>query len=146
MCGLSVTAHELPGLGLGPIIPRHGDPTYLTPTDQLNYDLFEKRCATAIEEHPYHWYLVPLNQREGVQTADELADALRFETVKDYEDWIARLRSFPAYLGQTIALMREGIRERIVQPKIVMQRVPVQIDKQIVDTPERSPFYNPFQN
>ena len=118
----------------------------LSPKDQLNYDLFQKRYETAVEEHPYQWYLVALNQREGIQTADELADALRFETVKDYEDWIARLRSFPAYLDQTIALMREGIRERIVQPKIVMQRVPRQIDNQIVVAPEKSPFYKPFQN
>ena len=118
----------------------------LSPKDQLNYDLFQKHYETATEEHAYHWYLAPLNQREGIQTADELADALRFETVKDYEDWIARLRSFPAYLDQTIALMREGIRERIVQPKIVMQRVPRQIDNQIVAAPEKSPFYKPFQN
>ncbi|HKI71763.1 MAG TPA: DUF885 domain-containing protein, partial [Verrucomicrobiae bacterium] len=118
----------------------------LSPKDQLNYDLFRKHYETATEEHAFHWYLVPLNQREGIQTADELADALRFETVKDYEDWIARLRSFPAYLDQTIVLMREGIRERIVQPKVVMQRVPAQIDKQIVDTPEESPFYKPFKN
>jgi len=118
----------------------------LSPKDQLNYDLSQKHYETATEEHAYHWYLAPLNQREGIQTADELADALRFETVKDYEDWIARLRSFPAYLDQTIALMREGIRERIVQPKIVMQRVPRQIDNQIVAAPEKSPFYKPFQN
>ncbi len=118
----------------------------LSPKDQLNYDLFQKQFDIFLEEHPYHWYLAPLNQREGIQTADELADALRFETVKDYEDWIARLRSFPAYLDQTIALMREGIRERIVQPKIVMQRVPRQIDNQIVAAPEKSPFYKPFQN
>ena len=118
----------------------------LSPKDQLNYDLFQKHYETATKEYAYHWYLAPLNQREGIQTADELADALRFETVKDYEDWIARLRSFPAYLDQTIALMREGIRERIVQPKIVMQRVPRQIDNQIVAAPEKSPFYKPFQN
>ena len=97
----------------------------LSPKDQLNYDLFQKHYETATEEHAYHWYLAPLNQREGIQTADELADALRFETVKDYEDWIARLRSFPVYLDQTIALMREGIRERIVQSKIVMDQMAI---------------------
>jgi len=136
--------HEHAGDVLGRL--KKIDRRMLSPKDQLNYDLFQKQFEIAVEEHPYHWYLVPLNQREGIQTADELADALRFETVKDYEDWIARLRSFPAYLDQTIALMREGIHERIVQPKIVMQRVPSQIDKQIVDTPEKSPFYKPFQN
>ena len=40
--------------------------------------------------------------------------------------------------------MREGIRQQRVQPKITMQRVPAQIDKQITATPEASPFYKPF--
>ena len=117
----------------------------LSPRDQLNYDLFKKNYETAIEEYPYHWYLVPLNQRGGIQTADELADSLRFETLKDYEDWSQRLRSFPSYMEQTIALMREGMRERMLLPKVIMQRVPAQIDKQIVADPETSPFYKPFK-
>ena len=53
---------------------------------------------------------MPLDQREGIQTENELADSLSFTTVKDYEDWIARLRSFPEYVEQTIELMREGIK------------------------------------
>jgi uncharacterized protein (DUF885 family) len=32
--------------------------------------------------------------------------------VKDYEDWIARLRGLPAYLEQTAALLRLGIAEK----------------------------------
>ena len=107
------------------------DRSRLTPRDQLNYDLFRKDYEVAIEGHQYHWYLAPLNQRGGIQTADELADSLRFETLKDYEDWLARLRAFPTHVDQTIALMREGMRERVMLPKVVMQRVPGQIDKQI---------------
>ncbi len=118
----------------------------LHPPDQLNYDLFKKEYETSVEENQFRWYLVPLNQREGVQTADELADALRFETIKDYEDWIARLRALPRYLDQTVALMREGIRAHMLLPKITMQRVPNQIDKQIVDAPEASPFFKPLKS
>ncbi len=118
----------------------------LQPPDQLNYDLFKKEYETSVEENQFHWYLVPLNQREGIQTADELADALRFETVKDYEDWIARLRAFPRYMDQTLALMREGVRARMLLPKITMQRVPNQIDKQIADAPEASPFFKPLKS
>src|SRR5229473_3522603 len=125
---------------------RLGDRRKLHPPDQLNYDLFKKEYETSVEENQFRWYLVPLNQREGIQTADELADALRFETVKDYEDWIARLRAFPRYLDQTVALMREGIRARMLLPKITMQRVPNQIDKQIVDAPEASPFFKPLKS
>ncbi len=126
------------------------DRSQLSPQDQLNYDLFQKRCETEVEEHQFHWYLAPLNQRGGIQTSDELTESLRFQTVKDYEDWIARLRAFPAYVDQTMALMREGIRRRMVLPKVIMQRVPAQIEKQIPrsardDNPEASPFYKPFR-
>jgi uncharacterized protein (DUF885 family) len=121
------------------------DRRQLSPQDQLNYDLFKEQYETEVEGFKYQWYLIPLNQRNGIQTADELADSLRFATVKDYEDWIARLRSFPRYMDQTIALMREGIRAHMLLPKIIMQRVPAQIDKQIVADPQESPFYKPFK-
>ncbi len=117
----------------------------LSPADQLNYDLFKKDYEESVEEHKFRWYLIPLDQRGGIQTENELGDALRFETVKDYDDWIARLRSFPVYMDQTIALMREGVKARMVQPKVIMQRVPTQIDKQIVETPQQSLFYKPFK-
>lgn len=121
------------------------DRSQLSPQDQLNYDLFKREYETDVEGFKYRWYLIPLNQRGGIQTADELADSLRFATVKDYEDWIARLRSFPRYMDQTIALMREGIRARMLLPKVIMQRIPAQIDKQIVADPQESPFYKPFK-
>jgi uncharacterized protein (DUF885 family) len=121
------------------------DRSVLAPKNQLNYDLFQKDYEYGIEAHQYRWYLVPLNQRGGIQTANELVDALRFETAKDYEDWVTRLRAFPVYMDQTIALMREGIRERMVLPKVIMLRIPAQIDKQIVAEPAESPFYKPFR-
>jgi uncharacterized protein (DUF885 family) len=122
------------------------DRARLTPPDQINYDLFKRQHEVSAEGHRFHWYLVPLNQRGGIQTANELGDSLRFTTVKDYEDWIARLQRFPGHMDQTIALMRQGIRERILLPKVIMERVPAQIAKQIVPDPQASSFYKPFQN
>jgi uncharacterized protein (DUF885 family) len=116
----------------------------LSPGDQLNYDLFKKGYVESIEGYKFHGFLLRLNQRGGIQTLDEMADSLRFQTLKDYEDWIARLRSFPVLMDQTIILMRQGIKERIVHPKVIMQRIPAQIDKQIVSDPTQSGFYKPF--
>lgn len=116
----------------------------LSPVDQLNYDLFKKDLQTDIEGFKFRPYLMPINQRGGVQTLDELGDRLRFENVKDYEDWIARLRALPVLIEQDIALMREGARIRMIWPKIVLGRVPAQIEKQLVSKPEESPFYKPF--
>ncbi|HVF68526.1 MAG TPA: DUF885 domain-containing protein, partial [Pyrinomonadaceae bacterium] len=66
------------------------------------------------------------------------------QTVKDYEDWIARMRALPTYVRQTIALMREGVREKVLWPKEVERRVAAQIEKQLVSRAEESPFYKPF--
>jgi uncharacterized protein (DUF885 family) len=118
----------------------------LNSADQLNYDLFQKNYERAVEGYKFRQFLIPLNQRGGIQTQDELADSLRFETKKDYQDWIARMRSFPVLMDQTIDLMREGIKERMVHPKVIMQRLPAQIDKQIVSDPAQSGFYKPFEH
>src|SRR5262249_21305451 len=116
----------------------------LSAPDQLSYDLFKNKVEMAIEGFQFKDYLAPIDQRGGIQTLDELTNQLRFTTVKDYEDWIARLRAFSTYTDQTIELLRAGIKERILQPKVIMQRIPAQFDKQIVDDPKKSNFYKPF--
>lgn len=121
------------------------DRSKLSARDQLNYDLFKQDYETNVEGYKYRWYLIPLNQRGGIQSQDELASSLRFETVKDYEDWIARMKALPTLTDQTIDVMREGIKARMVLPRVIMQRIPAQIDKQIVSNPDQSLFYKPFK-
>jgi prolyl oligopeptidase len=121
------------------------DRNKLSPPDQLNYDLFRKDFETNVEEFKYRLFLIPLNQRGGIQSENELSDSLRFETIRDYQDWIARLNAFPTYMDQTISLMREGLRVRMVLPEVIMRRVPAQIDKQIVPQADQSLFYKPFK-
>jgi len=113
-------------------------------TGRLNYDLFRKDLEEDLETSSFRLWLLPVNQRGGVQTASQIAELLPFRSVKDYEDWIARLRAFPSRVDQTIALMRQGMNERVLWPKVVMDRVPAQIDRQIVDDPSKSPFHAPF--
>ncbi|MGH7888202.1 MAG: DUF885 domain-containing protein, partial [Candidatus Binatia bacterium] len=116
----------------------------LSSADRLNYDLFKRDYDRRVEGYRYRWFLLPLNQLGGAHTVNELAEALRFETVNDYDDWLARLRALPAHIDQTMALLRQGIKERIIHPKIVLQRVAAQIDHQIVSDPKASPLYKPF--
>ena len=122
-------------------IPRTG----LSQTDQINYDMFKRDLDDEAGDYKFKTYLLPLNQREGIQTLDSFTYSLTFNTAKDYEDWIARLNAFPARMDQEIALMREGIREKVMHPKVIMQRVPAQIDRQLVSDPAESGFYRPFK-
>jgi uncharacterized protein (DUF885 family) len=121
------------------------DRSKLAAADRVNYDLFQTSLESSIDNFKTRLYLLPISQRGGIQTADELADQLTFATVKDYEDWIARLNAFPVYNEQTLALMREGKANGMIWSKQVLVRVPAQLDKHIVDDPERSPFYSPFK-
>lgn len=121
------------------------DVEQLSETDRLNLTLFRKQYQTEVDGYAYRWHFVPMTHRDGIQEANSLADSLRFEKVKDYEDWIARLQAFGTYMDQTIALMQAGVEAGLVQPKVVMQRVPGQIARQIVDDPQQSLFYKPFR-
>ncbi len=118
----------------------------LSVADRLNYDLFQKDYEEAVEGNKFKRYLLPITQQGGIQTADELAQFIRFETVKDYEDWIARMNAFPAYMEQILSLMREGKKRNVMWAKAVMERVPAQIDKMTAASDERNPFYAPFKN
>ena len=118
----------------------------LSRNDQLNYDLFKNGYARGVEGYRFRDFLIPLDQRGGLQTLDELTDLLRFTTEKDFADWAARLEKLGAYVDQHIPLMRQGMRENIMPPKVVFQRIPTQIEKLLVARPEDSTFYRPFKD
>ncbi|HUG90180.1 MAG TPA: DUF885 domain-containing protein [Planctomycetaceae bacterium] len=121
------------------------DVAELDAADRVNYRLFRREYEQDVEGHAYRTFLAPLTMRDGIQDESTLADALPFARVQDYDDWIARLRAFPAYMDQTLALMREGARTGVLHPRIVMQRVPAQIRRQIVEDPRESLYYKPFR-
>lgn len=122
------------------------DRSALGDTDRVNYDLFMRQTQDQVKAYRFRQFLLPLNQRGGIQTADQLADRLNFDDAKAYEDWIARLQSFDVYMDQTIKLMRRGIKEGRVHPTVIMQRVPAQITAQLVDDPSASSFFAPFND
>jgi len=121
------------------------DASGLSDEDHLSLQLFARENATQVEGEPFRLWHIVLDQREGIQTANELGDAMPFATVHDYDAWIARLRALPAWVDQTIETMREGTKEHIVQAHVAMERVPAQIERQIVDDPGKSPFYGPLR-
>jgi uncharacterized protein (DUF885 family) len=69
-----------------------------------------------------------------------------FATVKDYENWLARMGKFSKLMDQNIELMRDGIAKKMVQPRVIMERVPPQIATQLVDDPTASPVLRAVQD
>ncbi|MBF6025524.1 DUF885 domain-containing protein [Lysobacter niastensis] len=116
----------------------------LSASDQLHYDVFVWDLEKAVERQKFREYLRPVSQRGGIQNAEGITELLPFATTKDYRDWLARMNALPVAIEQTQALMREGVAAGNTPPRVLMERVPAQIQAQIVDDPALSPFYKPF--
>ena len=122
------------------------DRARLSPEDQVSYDVFQYNTNDYLQGEQYKWYLVRTNTFEGIQTIENTVDSLRFETVKDYDDWLGRMRNFPAYMDQNIGLMRQGIREHIVLPKVIGENILTQMNGMDWQDPAKHGFYKPFKN
>jgi uncharacterized protein (DUF885 family) len=123
----------------------------LPAADRLNYDIAKVQFGRRIAGAPFKPYvyaishLGSLQSAGSVQTANEITEITPFASVRDYENWIARLRGFGAYVDQVTELLRIGIREKRTQPRIIMERVRPQLAAQRVGNPEDSPFFTPFK-
>ncbi len=118
--------------------------------DLLSYDMFKLDREIAIEGEAYPGHLQPMNQfRSMTSSFVQLGSGSGmhpFETVKDYDDFLSRTDDFVAYIDQSIANMKEGMQQGVVQPRILMQKLVPQVASQIVDDPLESGFYAPIEN
>ena len=121
-------------------------PDSLSEADRLNRELFRRLYQGSADAYAYGRQYTPLSHQEGLASAHQLTELINFGEAKDYENWIARMDGIGRRVEQEIALMREGARHKLVQPRIIMQRVPAQIARQIVADPAASPFYGPFKS
>ncbi len=118
----------------------------LSPNDQLNYDLFRQRIERDIAGYSYLTHLMPMDQMGGIQIGfADLPDYMPYKTVQDYENYLARLKAFPAKVEQIIELMQRGIQTNWVPPRIVLRSVSDQIKAQYDQEIDNSPLWKPFQ-
>ena len=121
------------------------DRASLSAADQLNYELFRRELQQRVDAHQFNGYLMPFSQRGGVQNLDNQASYLRFDTVGDFEDWLARLDKIDTVVDQTIDVANRGIEKGFVLPRVLMERIPGQIAVQLVEDGVDSPFYRTFE-
>ena len=120
------------------------DPQSLSIENQLNYRLFLYNYERSVRGQKFDSHLLTFGQRGGIQLEHETAEGLSFNTSQDYKDWLVRLEKLPALIDQHINLGRLGIERKITAPNILMQRVANQIQLQLVDNSEESPFFKVF--
>jgi len=121
------------------------DRSKLSEDDQLNYDLYLHGIEKQIEGFQFLSYLIPIDQMGGIQIGFAgISNYMPFNNVKDYENYLARMRAFPIKMDQTIDLMKRGVKVGWVPPKIILGSVSDQISAQFGKPIDESPLYKPF--
>jgi uncharacterized protein (DUF885 family) len=112
----------------------------------LNRALMMRSLRMALDSAPFKTWEMPATQFGGVHLGyASLAYDSPFRNAKDYEDYLARLRQLPGVLGQAVGHMRDGLRDHLMPPKYLLEKVAVQA-QEIADAPlDRSAFTEPLR-
>ncbi len=95
--------------------------------DQLSHDLLIRVLHQRGADFDLKEYEMPVSQASGVHT--DLADlplSVPLDSVKHYEDYIARLRQIPQALSQTTAVLRAGMTDKLMPVRFLLEKVPAQ--------------------
>jgi uncharacterized protein (DUF885 family) len=116
------------------------------PTDGIsNKDLLSRRILEhQLEREDVNYalknYEMPVNQQNGVHTRlADLPNAVPFDSVPHYQDYISRLRQIPRVLEQTTEVMRQGMKDGLMPPKLVVDKLQGQCDGIIAANPFLEP-------
>src|SRR6202007_3297977 len=66
---------------------------------------------------------MPVDQYNGLQiTLPQITTYAPFDSVKHYEDYIARLKQIPAAFDAAIAVMRQGEQDGLMPPRYLLEK------------------------
>jgi uncharacterized protein (DUF885 family) len=95
--------------------------------DRLSHDLLVRVLEQRIADFYLKEYEMPINQQNGIHTG--LADlplSVPLNSVKHYEDYIARLHQIPRVLSQTTEVLRAGMKDKLMPVRFLIEKLPVQ--------------------
>jgi uncharacterized protein (DUF885 family) len=101
--------------------------TSFSDQDQLSHDLLIRVLQQRIADFELKEYEMPINQQNGIHTG--LADlplSVPLDSVKHYEDYIARLHQIPRALSQTTEVLRAGMKDKLMPVRFLIEKIPVQ--------------------
>jgi uncharacterized protein (DUF885 family) len=115
--------------------------------DRITYAILERDLRDRIEEHQLGGTLVPFLPDDGFHIAfAQLPSNAPFQSTRDYENYIARLRAFPAWIDGWIGVLREGLRTGVTTPRVVLEGYEGTMSAHLVDDPQKSLFWAPFED
>ena len=112
--------------------------------DTLSRELMIRNLRQDIEEARFKPWEMPVNQMEGPHLGWlEMVSLTPFNSVKDYDNYLSRLHQIPRALDQVTGNMRQGMKDGLMQPRYLLEKVAVQTREISETDAEGSPFAKP---
>ena len=124
------------------------DRARLSADDKLSYDIFQYEMRTRLEGLRLTTWMMPFAQFYSLPTTlSQLGagtGAQPFKTVKDYDNWLARVGRFPVWADSAIGNFRQGMKAAVVLPRVLVLKMVPQLQGQITSDAAKSLFYGPI--
>jgi uncharacterized protein (DUF885 family) len=122
------------------------DPTGFTQQDALSLMLMIRKLRQEIEGAQFKSWEMPVNQMGGPHlNLPDLVSLTSFNTVTDYENYVARLHQIPRVFVQVTANMRQGMKDGLMPPKYLLEKVAAETEDIAATTGDASPFAKPVK-
>ncbi len=104
------------------------DTTGFSDTDKLNQQLMVRQLQDSLEGYDLKLYEMPLDQMSGAHIAlAGFVSSIPFNSTKEYDDYLTRLKAVPKAFDQVIEVARQGMADKMMPPKYLLEKVVVQI-------------------
>jgi uncharacterized protein (DUF885 family) len=100
------------------------DPNQLSADDRLNQNLLVRSLKVGIAGARFKNWEMPVTQMAGPHLEYAgLENEMPFNNVRDYQNYLSRLRQLPTVFEQSIANMRLGMRDGLMPPRYLLEKV-----------------------
>lgn len=112
--------------------------------EKLNKDLMVQQLKNSVAAVRFKEWQMPVLQNSGIHLqTPEMVAMLSFVTVKDYDDYVARLKAVPKAFAQTMVQMQNGMANKLMPPQFLLEKIARQSDDIAAMKIEDSPFMQP---
>ncbi len=118
--------------------------TGLDEQQTISRKIMLRQFESALDSYRLKEWEMPVSQMNGFHL--ELASmyaSMPFTNEKDYRNYIARLHQIPRVFAQQTAVMQLGMRDRMMQPQYLLEKVVVEGQEIASSAPDKSPFAIP---
>jgi uncharacterized protein (DUF885 family) len=108
--------------------------------DQLSHGLLIRVLQQRIADYNLKEFEMPITQQYGLHTS--LADlplSAPLDSVKHYEDYIARLHQIPRAFSQVTDILRRGMKDKLMPVRFLAEKIPSQCEGIITADPFLQP-------